>query len=484
MRAFTLGLLAAALALPAASRAREKLAVLAVDEPPGPGPELAAIAGRLRAAASERDPQGVLDARALRERMTPVSSAALSELDESFEAARAAAVRHDFEGSLKTLQALIESLERRPDSDETFSRWTRAMLRVAKTESDLGRLDAARRTLDRLVRAAPDLSVDPELYPPKLVGSLQEARTALRALPHSRLTVTSSEKGARVAVGGRDVGAAPATVSLAPGRYRISGVASGLRTPPMTVDLGAQDLSVALSFEAARALRPDGGPGLALPRAHRDRILLDVCAALQLEQVLAVRLEEERGLPFAVGSLWDVRRSQLKRERRVRLGADRRLDDAAAAELAQLLLAASSESPADPPRARPPEGLSEIPAAAAASAPSPAADVGASAPRGNPAVGWISVGSGAAAVALGGVALWQGLSARSSYADARGMLGSDGFLRPGGDLAQYQKALQVGDDARGKAIGAGIGAGICAIASGVLGYLAYRQTGEIGPFRF
>jgi hypothetical protein len=30
----------------------------------------------------------------------------------------------------------------------------------------------------------------------------------------------------------------------------------------------------------------------------------------------------------------------------------------------------------------------------------------------------------------------------------------------------------------------GIGAGVCLVATGVLGYMSLKQTGEIGPWRF
>ncbi len=486
MRALALGLLAAAAALPAGAGALEKLAVLAVDAPPGPSPELAALAGRVREVAAARDPQGVLSAPELRDRMGPKAAADLASLDESFDAARAAALRHDFEGSLETLKALTEALERLPDGEEVFSRWTKTLLRIAKIESDLGHPEVARRALDRLVRAAPDLSVDPELYPPKFVGILEEARAALRALPHGRLTVSSAERDARVFVGGRDVGTAPLTLSLSQGRYRISGVAAGLRAEPDAVDLGPQDLAVSLDFEPARALRPDAGPGLALPRANRDRALLAACASLQLEQVLAVRFDEDGGRAFAVGSLWDVRRGALLRERRVPLGPDRGIDDASAAELSQTLLSDAAKSLADASRARAdaPAPSADASASAVAGIFAAPATPEASAPRVSPSAGWISTGAGAASLGLGGVALWQGLSARSSYASARGMLSSDGYLQPGGDLTRYQALLGKGDAAARRATVTGIGAAACALASAALGYLSYRQAGQVGPLRF
>jgi len=57
-------------------------------------------------------------------------------------------------------------------------------------------------------------------------------------------------------------------------------------------------------------------------------------------------------------------------------------------------------------------------------------------------------------------------------------------LRPGVPAASYNKMVTDGNSARSTALVAGAGAGVCLVATGVLGYFSYRQTGEIGPFRF
>jgi ABC-type Na+ efflux pump permease subunit len=98
-------------------------------------------------------------------------------------------------------------------------------------------------------------------------------------------------------------------------------------------------------------------------------------------------------------------------------------------------------------------------------------------------LGWVAVGSAAGAVVLGGVAFWQSSASGSSFDEARGMLAPDGTLRTG-SVSDYNSALSDGKSSKNMAMVAGIGAGTAALSSAVLGYLSYRQTGEIGPFRF
>jgi hypothetical protein len=64
------------------------------------------------------------------------------------------------------------------------------------------------------------------------------------------------------------------------------------------------------------------------------------------------------------------------------------------------------------------------------------------------------------------------------------MLDASGNVRPPYTIPQYNDKVADGDQAKSIAIGTGVGAGVCAITTGVLGWLSYKQTGEIGPFRF
>ncbi len=440
----------------------DTLGVIAVAPQPGPSPELVEMTGQLRLVLSERSP-GVLDAAALRDRMSgPSSGASLEELGKAYEGALAAYLNGDYEGSLRTLQAVIEDLEKLPDDKETFRQWTRAMMRLASTELDLDRRDAARQAADRLVRADPGVQVDAAQFPPRLVRLIASARSELRSTRTQQLSVKSSTNDVRVFVNGREVGSAPLTVNLARGRYRVAGVHRSVRAPALQVDLTGGDQSVTLDFSVSQSLRPDLGPGLALADAERARRLVAAGGFLRLDSMLATTFLDEGGASYLLGSLYDVRRGMLMREGRVRL-ADRSLPGEGAARLADFFVTGRITPPVEP---YPPIGVS-LPTVVEKSR----------------TLGWTAFGAGIAAVGLGGVSVWQAISSGSSYDSARVLLQANGSVQPQ-DAGAYDRYLSDGDSAHTRAIVTGIGAGICAVTTGILGYLGYKQTGEIGPFRF
>lgn len=315
-------LLAAAVAAPATALGGESLGVLGVAPEPGPSAALVEATLQLRERIAEYTP-GAIGTRQLRERMSgPPPGAALADLERATEAARVAYLRGDYEGSLSGLRAIAADVERLPDGDAEFALWTKVMLRLARTELDLGRADAARRAVERVVRADPDVKVDRSLHPAPLVDEVERARAALRAIPPGELVVTASAPDARVYVNGRAVGTAPVHVLLAPGRYEISGATAAARVPRLAAEVGEGSRELALDFATAERLRPSQGPGLALRPGERVPQIVAAGGHLGLDRVVAVALERDGGAAYLVGSLYDVRRGVLEREGRVRLASD------------------------------------------------------------------------------------------------------------------------------------------------------------------
>jgi len=198
---------------------------------------------------------------------------------------------------------------------------------------------------------------------------------------------------------------------------------------------------------------------------------------LGLDSVLAATLLEEGGVSFLVGSLYDVRRGMLKREGRVRLGANRSVPPGGTGALADFLLTGQ------------PTTLVEVSGSKVPIPPPPSTtsrtDLTRPPPTGqSKTMGWTAFGTGIGAVGLGAISLWQGLAAKGAYDDARKMLGPNGSLPPGFDASVYNSKVKDGDSANRVSVITGIGAGACLVTSGILGYLAYKQTGEVGPFRF
>jgi hypothetical protein len=438
--------------------AAEDLGVVAVAPLPGPSPELVGMTGQLRTALAERG-AGVLDARALRDRMSGRSpGASLGELDKAYDAALAAYLSGDYEGSLRTLRAIVEDLGKLPDDPETYRQWSRAMMRLAATELDLDRRELAREAALELLRADPAIKVDAAQYPPKLVRLIDAVRSELATLPRKRLSVSSPAKGVRVFVSGRDVGSPPVTLTLARGRYRVSGAQGALHSPPVQMDLSEDDQSLSIDFSIAEALRPNLGPGLALAEADRGRRLIAVGGFLRLGSILATSFTEEPDVSYLLGSLYDVRRGMLIREGRLRL-VDRALPSDGASMLADFLVTGKLKAPVEP---YPPAVVNL--------------------PEKSKTMGWTSFGAGIAGVGLAGVSVWQAIASNNANKSAKALLQPDGRLPY--DLTVFNKHIGDRESRRKTAIISGAGAGVCAVTAGVLGYLSYKQNGEVGPFRF
>jgi hypothetical protein len=437
--------------------AAELIGVVAVAEPPGPSPQLAELTERFRTACAETG-QGVLEARQLQERMGEKPDASLSELDRTYAGALATYQRSDHEEAIRTLRTVIADLEKLPESPEAFDQWTRAMLRLARAEASLGRKVDSEEILERLVRANPSLKVDPSQYPPSFQQEIDRVRAQLAVLPKRKLEVTSSRTGARVFVELRDIGTAPVTLSVPPGRYRVSGALDGARLPPKMVDLSSQDTTVALDFAVAEALRPSAGPGLAISGKTSDERAREILAAgawLGLDRIVAGRLVTERGVTSFNAAIYDVRRGVLERQSSTRLDSNNTLVSGASGELARFIirnepcLVACSREPVPPPNYK----------------------------------GWGAFASATLSVGLGGFAIYKGVETQGHYAAASKLLTADSRLLVE-NAAEFRRLRSAGIATERAAYISGAGAIISAAVTGALGYLSYKQTGEVGPFRF
>ncbi len=473
LTALTAALLVAA---PGQAAGAEALAVLPVSEPPGPDAALVEFADELRASLAARGAVA-LSPEALRGKMTGTAPAsALTAADITYQGALDAHAAGDFEGSIRTLRALVADLEALPGA-AAHERWCRAMLRLARSEQAVGRLGESEAVLRRLLRAQPDLPVDPRLYPPGFQRLVENVRTVLRALSTRRLTV-ESRPGVRVLIEGREAGEAPLTLQLPPGRYRVSGVLGSIRSRQVVVDVSSEDRRVELDLTLAELLQP-AGPSLVVPRAERAERIPPVARFLDLDRLVTASIEVRRDRRYLAATIHDARRGTSEAEGRVYLPGGK-LPAGGADALASFLLTGEA-SP-----------LVEVaPALADLDAVLPPLG-----PRGNiftwdgekrPGArkyGWIAAGSGVAAVALTAIAVTGSRAARDAYSDARGMQDGEGGVSYGHTTAEYNAAIRRGDRARNLARGAGIGAGVFAASTVVFGLVSYHRTGEIGPIRF
>lgn len=539
-------LVAAAFLVLAASpaAAAETLAVLAAtDAPVVPGTELAEMTHQLRAACRDRA-GGVLDVPEMRARLLgQASNATLPELERAYGGALATYQNGEYEGSIRTLYAVVEDLEKLPEGAEAYQQWIRALLRLAHAEATIGHVAGARAAMEKVLAVEPRHQPDPEQYSPTYRREFEAARLRVAARPRRSLTVTAIGRGGTVFVNGRQFGRTPVTAVLPPGRYRVGGAAGPLRVPSLWVELEDEDRAVVLDFSLAEALRVNAGPGLTLAPAGRHAGVVRAGAWLGVDRLLAASIVTEGEVQYLAGSIYDVRRGAMMREGLVRMVAGS-VPSANLGALAAFLLTGQPQQAVVPVATEPvpaplalgaPTGTvtEEQPVAAGSAGSAAPASTGAKAgaaspsapgaPRAEPASPsaqeapragratkraegrpapaaleaeaairapgrWMRPAAyvaGSAAVLLGGFAVWQGFRASARYDDAVAMVRPDGSFRPGADPARYAQLVTDGDAAKRTAVVSAAAAALAAVTGGVAWLLSRDPPPAPGlAFRF
>ncbi|HET9598602.1 MAG TPA: hypothetical protein VFP65_23695 [Anaeromyxobacteraceae bacterium] len=487
-------LLAALLALagPAEAPAAESYAVLAVADPPaGPDADLAELAHQLRAALRERA-GGVLDATALRTRLQPPEpGATLPELERAFQGAMATLQSDDPVAARQALRTIAEELERAPEGAEAYRQWTRALAWVAYLERYLKNPAATAAALEALAATEPTLVLPERDFPPSFRREFDEVRRRVSARPAVKLTLTASGPPVTGYVNGRDVGRTPLSLQLPAGRYRVGAADGALRIPPLRVQLESDDRALVLDTALAAAVRPHGGPGLAVSGAGRAPALVRAGARLGASRVVAAAVVRDADASFLEGTLLDVPAGATLRAGRVRM-AGGSVPAAQLGALAAFLLTGQpvrdvqDVSPPPPVAAAPGRNEPDLapspagdPGPLGGPGPAPGAEIRASAGQGAKA-GWLrptAYASAAVAVGLAGVATWQGLAAHDAYGQADAMLLPGGVFVAGADKPTYDAKVASADTAKRNAWIAVGGAAVFAVTAGVLGYLSWDDHG-------
>ena len=464
------GIAAVPVAFPFPASAADSLAVVAVAPPPGPSPALLGLTEVLRRRIAEQRP-GTVDPSRLMERSAVAPGEALPALERAFDQARLDYLEGDAQRSLRILREVAEALERYPGSAEARGLWTRTMLRIARTELDLGRGDAVRSSLERLLRGVPDLSVDPLQVSARLVAEIERARAAQRALPVGTLVVTSSAPGAQVFVNGRALGPAPVRLALPAGPCRVAGATETSQIGPLELEVGEAGKEVLLDFAVLESLRAWAGQGLWASAEERPRRLVAAGALLGVDRIVGVALD---GPDHLLASVWDVRRGLMEREGRLRL-VDGTFPARGDSALAHFIVSGRTDNPLV---LVPGLAAREPSAGAPFAPPSPAAS-----PAASPAWRWTPVATAAASVGFTALAVLQVRDAQDAYDRATRFRAQNG-LATFRNIGTYNGYVAEGDTARRRAVLYWTGAGLGAAATAIIGYLSYRRTGELGPWRF
>jgi hypothetical protein len=450
--------------LATSDRPLEVVGVVAIEPAPGPTVKLVEMTTRLQSELASRT-EGVLSPRELAERMSGTQpTASLSELDRAY-AGAVEAGRTDPERGMGWLRDILTELEKQPDGAETFQQWTRANLRLARMRLEYVRsadeastaTTEARTILERVLRANPALTLDPDLYPKRMIALASDIRKVLAGSVAHTLTIASNESETEVFIDGRPLGKAPVTVSVPQGAYRVTGLSGVVRTMPTLVNL-AEPMRVELDVLLPAAYRPSQGPGLALAPNEEEAKVIAAASALGVDRLVTTALVDRQGAIFLVASVIQVKPLATPlRQGSVRIGANG-VPQGGYAALAEFLLTGRSHSGLVTPLPNPPIPTPIPPA------PSPLA-------RKLPK--WTPIAAGALAVGMGVVTAVQVNSAAHDYGEARDMVAPNGALKAGSDPLQFEQLRAQGDSARGTATATGIAGGVLLGVTAALAYFAF-----------
>jgi hypothetical protein len=356
------------------------------------------------------------------------------------------------------LQRAVAMLLSMPPSLERSRTLLKARTLALQLYSALNRRAELEETLEAIFRAQPGLELDPRSFSPVQLAQFEEVRERVRASSTAALRITSQPPGLPVEVDGFPVGVAPLSLAVSPGRYRVEAVAGARRG--MSREVTVSDWAeVALEGDLEAAVELEAGPCVAAVTPQERASRLDRIAALiGADLVVAVRPEEsaDRQSYLAVEA---VGPSAGTRQRSVALKLVR--GRPAPVGLDQLWEALGpSEEGGDATRATP--VLTRIPA-----------------PR-PPPPPWMRPGAyalGGVTLGLTGLALYEGLSSRSSSRSADGLKQPNGSVSPS-DQAAYDRYRRDAESANRAMY---VSAGSALVAAGVAGVLWYLSR-EPEPF--
>jgi hypothetical protein len=286
------------LAAPLSAAEPERSAVVAVGQCSVAGSAISARA--FRAALAQRVGASVQTEVETAAPLGGLAQRTLPELQVALGSARADFYADRSEAALTTVKKALREVVLLMPSE---ARWLaeREMLTLqSQVELKTDRA-AAEATLGRVFRVDPNYKPDTSAYPPSFQRFAEDVRWAVKRMPTNRLDIAVSPPGKTVYVGGRPAGAAPLSLRLAPGEYRVEadwgyrGLARvvSVQAPPML----PKPVELAATVEGAMA--PDGGPCVE-PHGEMTAALGRLLPLLSVSKVYGVRTVAAAGVQYAL----------------------------------------------------------------------------------------------------------------------------------------------------------------------------------------
>lgn len=224
----------------------------------------------------------------------------LEEIERAVAAARKDFYAHKADAALVLLKALAADVVRLAPSEQRWrvEREVGTLLAQVQLAADPA---AAETALVAILRVEPGYQPDTSLYPPTFRKFVDGVRERLAEVAISRLDVAVSPPGTAVYLAGKPMGAAPLSLHVAPGEYRVEadfghrGLVRAVRVPSPP----ALAPPVELGADVEGAILPDAGPCLE-PGSDAASRLARLAALTAVQRIYAVRNETSGGRAWMV----------------------------------------------------------------------------------------------------------------------------------------------------------------------------------------
>jgi hypothetical protein len=229
-----------------------------------------------------------------------LSERTLEEVERAVAAARKDFYAHKVEPAVAYLKELAVDVTRVAPSEGRWKveRDLVTLLAQAQLPSDSSSAEAA---VISILRVEPGYQPDTGLYPPSFRKFVDGLRARLAEMPTNRLDVAVAPAGTTVFVGGCPVGAAPQSLHVPAGEYRVEADFGhrGLVRKVVVPDPPALVPPVQLAASVEGSIFADGGPCIE-PGSDRTASLARVTALLGASRLFGVRSDMSAGRRWMV----------------------------------------------------------------------------------------------------------------------------------------------------------------------------------------
>lgn len=254
-------------------------------------------------------------------RLGGTSRSSLADIDRVFSGARYDIDCMAYDRAEQALKLAAADLLALPPSIERWERLRRVYVSLAWAYIKLENTAAAEDTFSRILRVEPGFVLDRKEFPPSTHRLVEKVRTQVKARATATLSIAVRPAGTVVFIEGREIGAAPVTLKVPPGEYRVEAAFGEGRGIPKTVKV-EHDERIELDRDFEGAIHPLAGPCIAAGEDRKGRLasLIRLASLVGTRNVVSISHEElEEGERYLVALALDSVTGQVTREAKAKL---------------------------------------------------------------------------------------------------------------------------------------------------------------------